>query len=460
MESVCREALMRHSSDKLEDLSSQDDCESDMKRDRSESPVAANVTAAQPAEPPTETKPPKAASAAPSPPVQAPECAAEKVSKDLESSVPEKNGGEIVKEAAAEKPSEAVGQQDAKEKEKTEDAVVESSESGIEVSAENKDCDKPKRGSEKDEERELQKVDKVPTAEPLEVMDLDSEGSEASTVAVPSEKDAKVVVASQEVKREEEVLPHTEQENADETAGVTDGEPAADALKRKRSPSPESAEKTRAEEQKKRKQDEPTVNSTSTPVTVLEPQPSAAKLPSRLTETASEELRRELEENFGRHDKLLREYITRSSAESAGGVQKQVDQLVLEIDSLNEMIRAKEVEWNNLVHLRKVKEELVLRLTRKRHVDEIEAAPLEKMGAIVAQALTGNAASPLAIDASSFAPSKAAVQANKLIQNMQMSNSTLSGAASKTTQSILHNRASMTSEDLEKEKKNTAKLHR
>lgn len=202
-------------------------------------------------------------------------------------------------------------------------------------------------------------------------------------------------------------------------------------------------------------------------------EPSSKK--PKLSETAAEMLQRELNENFGRHDKLLHEYITKatmssSSADGAGDntIQKHVDQLVMEIEALNDMIRTKELEWNNMIHLKKVKEELVMRLTRKKHVEDLVAAPLERTVAQASVAvtpeamMTSSATGVSSIFSGSGASSKAAAQANKLIKNLQLSASTLSGAAanSKTTQSILQNRANMTSEDLEKEKKNTAKLHR
>lgn len=52
-------------------------------------------------------------------------------------------------------------------------------------------------------------------------------------------------------------------------------------------------------------------------------------------------------------------------------IQKHTDALTVEIQTLNEMIRAKEIEWNNMIHLKKVKEEILLRLTRKKHVMDV-----------------------------------------------------------------------------------------
>ncbi|XP_058466566.1 MATH and LRR domain-containing protein PFE0570w-like isoform X2 [Malaya genurostris] len=85
----------------------------------------------------------------------------------------------------------------------------------------------------------------------------------------------------------------------------------------------------------------------------------------------SKKLKRELECNFRSHDRLLKEYIETTSNSSVDDVQKHTDALVVEIRTLNEMIRAKEDEWNNMIHLKKVKEEILLRLTRKKHVMDI-----------------------------------------------------------------------------------------
>lgn len=248
----------------------------------------------------------------------------------------------------------------------------------------------------------------------------------------------------------------------------------ANALKRKRSPSPQkdtTANETREEKDKSKVSEDLSKTATATTAPTESAgsddaeraaEPPTAKR-SKLSETATELLERELEANFGRHDKLLREYITKSSAESAGdgGIQKHVDQLVMEIEALNDMIRTKEMEWNNMIHLKKVKEELVLRLTRKGHVRDILAAPVDRVMAVAQVSVVAPEVVAGSVFSGSQASSKAAAQANKLIQNLQLS-STLSGAAatSKTTQSILQNRANMTTEDLEKEKKNTAKLHR
>lgn len=82
----------------------------------------------------------------------------------------------------------------------------------------------------------------------------------------------------------------------------------------------------------------------------------------------SKKLKRELECNFRAHDRLLKEYIETTSNDSMEDVQKNTELLQVEIQTLNDMIRAKENEWNNMIHLKKVKEEILMRLTRKKNV--------------------------------------------------------------------------------------------
>uniref|UniRef100_A0A1Q3F592 MYND-type domain-containing protein n=1 Tax=Culex tarsalis TaxID=7177 RepID=A0A1Q3F592_CULTA len=82
----------------------------------------------------------------------------------------------------------------------------------------------------------------------------------------------------------------------------------------------------------------------------------------------SKKLKRELECNFRAHDRLLKEYIETTSNDSMEDVQKNTELLMVEIQTLNDMIRAKENEWNNMIHLKKVKEEILMRLTRKKNV--------------------------------------------------------------------------------------------
>lgn len=545
LESVCRDAMLRHNPDKIEDLNSTQEDEEEEEEDEDatdsdvvmeSSPNKENVLnrSAQP--------PITADTVAPSDVVAKEDIVKSacvttvepaKVAEDVIGT--ESVTGKVLLAGDRESNSPAATVKVSKERRisvsvdkvvPVEDVVIEEqakkkSELVLDsrVSAESKDCDKPKSGA----NGEVVKGEgKVPPTD--DIMDLDSQESsgeteglkDASELPKESEKGANVsdtvkiesvdqtptivdklesikdtltstptATAKPELIKEAS-LPQPQSEDNNKTnsksaegsvSAVPSGEDKSknetteNVLKRKRPESPTAevvvpsdSESTKQKEEIKATEDP---SNKTLPTTVTAPEDtSSAEPPSskrtKLCESATELLQRELVANFGRHDRLLREYITKSAAESSeGGIQKHVDQLVLEIEALNDMIRTKELEWNNMVHLKKVKEELVMRLTRKKHVMDILAAPLDKTVAVAQASVVAPEVVAGSVFGGSQAISKAAVQANKLIQNLQLSSS-LSGAAatSKTTQNILQNRANMTTEDLEKEKKNTAKLHR
>lgn len=521
MESVCRDAMLRHNSaDKIEEINSQD--EEDEAAGDSDVVVAVETTkGTNSASPAPQLHPIRNANVLnrptsqqqqlPKPSEKAVEESASvdqpKVAEIVVESVPTAKGSSD-RESSSESSvkvhdKERITAVDTDEVDKVQVVVEEVKKNEINQKneepnvekVESKDCDKPKsdvvvEANEKKKEKELPVTD--------EVMDLDSQDTETVAVTEELPKESERVAVTEEKPDEKEivdhaaetegskgekscpplmetevVLPQSEGRKTNGTESVSNSneesskssESSSDyILKRKLSEtkSPEANVPSLTDKQDSTRQPSksPSTEAPAADSDKAAPEP-AAKRP-RLSETATEHLQRELEENFGRHDKLLREYITRSSAESGDGIQKHVDQLVMEIEALNDMIRTKEMEWNNMIHLKKVKEELVLRLTRKKNVQDIEAAPLDRTLTVAQASLSLPDVSNASLFSGSSASSRAASQANKLIKNLQLSSSTLSGAAatSKTTQSILQNRANMTTEDLEKEKKNTAKLHR
>lgn len=170
---------------------------------------------------------------------------------------------------------------------------------------------------------------------------------------------------------------------------------------------------------------------------------------TKTVECPTKQLNRELEKNFERHDQILSEFIDQTLNNTTNDTQKHVEQLAEEIQTLDDMIKRKEMEWNNMIHLKKIKEEVMLRITRKRVIQEIESV---KLGDNDLQ--TESATNDTALE-----EKRSSALTNKLIQITQMS-SGLTNTMSTTTQSILQNRANMTSEDLEKQKNNTATLHK
>jgi hypothetical protein len=197
----------------------------------------------------------------------------------------------------------------------------------------------------------------------------------------------------------------------------------------------------------------------------------------------SKKLKAELDANFSAHDRLLREYIQHSTNNSThlDDIQTHAAQLAQEIQQLNELVRIKEMEWNNMVHLKKVKEEILLRLNRKISV-------MELMTTKVGEAEDPGAANPLITNllsqpfqkhvnrdslaslnnsmipliASTPSNSAMAVGAGYGMSAMEAaatSNSSVFSTASSTA-AILQGRANMKPADLAKEKVNAAKVHR
>lgn len=60
-----------------------------------------------------------------------------------------------------------------------------------------------------------------------------------------------------------------------------------------------------------------------------------------------------------------------TSSNDPDNMQLEIEQLSSEIESLNEAARAKEREWNNILYLKKMKEDMLVRLNRKKSVMEI-----------------------------------------------------------------------------------------
>lgn len=62
---------------------------------------------------------------------------------------------------------------------------------------------------------------------------------------------------------------------------------------------------------------------------------------------------------------------TSASTNDPDNIQNDIDQLNLEIEALSDAARTKEIEWNNILYLKKMKEDILQRLTRKKTVVEI-----------------------------------------------------------------------------------------
>lgn len=181
----------------------------------------------------------------------------------------------------------------------------------------------------------------------------------------------------------------------------------------------------------------------------------------------SKKLRLELENSYGRHDKLLRDYIEATNrSTNVENVMQNITLLETEIKSLDAMLRAKEDEWNNILHMKLVKEEIRLRLIRRKETLEMK---LTDPAPLVEQQQPFSSSTPLANKSQSTFNAPLLQESlkgarNTSLQNISQSVSMLplstSTNVNSTAHAILQQRASMKGADLMKEKQTAAKIQR
>lgn len=69
---------------------------------------------------------------------------------------------------------------------------------------------------------------------------------------------------------------------------------------------------------------------------------------------------------------MINDYIQTATKNNIDEIQRHTEQLLAEIQTLRELAQKKEHEWNNILHLKKVKEEILLRLLRRKQVLSFE----------------------------------------------------------------------------------------
>lgn len=89
-------------------------------------------------------------------------------------------------------------------------------------------------------------------------------------------------------------------------------------------------------------------------------------------ETPVKKLCQEVEKAFPNHDNMINDYIISATKNNVDEIQRHTEQLLSEIQTLRELAQKKELEWNNILHLKKVKEEILLRLLRRKQVLSFE----------------------------------------------------------------------------------------
>ncbi|XP_030752894.1 putative leucine-rich repeat-containing protein DDB_G0290503 isoform X2 [Sitophilus oryzae] len=85
-------------------------------------------------------------------------------------------------------------------------------------------------------------------------------------------------------------------------------------------------------------------------------------------ETPIKRLKLDIQENFNSREKIINEFIEIAECNNLDQIQCFSEQILSEIRTLNEMAKEKEREWNHIIHMKKIKEELLIRIQRKKQV--------------------------------------------------------------------------------------------
>lgn len=169
------------------------------------------------------------------------------------------------------------------------------------------------------------------------------------------------------------------------------------------------------------------------------------------------------------YDQILQKMLEKSSAKKdSNQLQRDIDQLTTEIDALAEAARLKELEWNNILYLKKMKEDMLVRLNRKKTVMEIMSTKIidEPENLLNVKTTTGddrnkanhnnnNSNTNLNEDVT-------LVDCNGSFSRKDILNAIAPNAslASLRCSDLAKERSNMNSSDLAKEKSNISKLHR
>lgn len=159
-------------------------------------------------------------------------------------------------------------------------------------------------------------------------------------------------------------------------------------------------------------------------------------------------LKTELEETFIGHNKRVQEYIDKTSNNSIDEINNHVDSLLAEVQELHAMATAKEQEWNSILYLKNVKEEIICRLTRRKSVMEISST---KVGEVEDYTILEQQPS---ISQKITKENRNSTNSGHN-QHAYLRNLSNTGAAK-----LINNRAVMSTSDLDEERVIAAKMHR
>lgn len=154
-------------------------------------------------------------------------------------------------------------------------------------------------------------------------------------------------------------------------------------------------------------------------------------------------MRTELESNLVEYDKLLHGLINETTkSNDPDNIQNDIDQLNQDIEALTEAARIKELEWNNILYLKKMKEDMMLRIMRKKTVMDI-----------MSNKINDDIDGYNSLESNESHDNDGAQQNNVNANNHNLANS-------KTTMILAAERLNMNSSDLAKERSNINRMHR
>lgn len=159
-----------------------------------------------------------------------------------------------------------------------------------------------------------------------------------------------------------------------------------------------------------------------------------------------------------------------TSSKDPDNVQHDIDQLTSEIETLNDAARAKELEWNNILYLKKMKEDMLVRLNRKKTVMEIMTTKIIDDPENLIYNINnnnnnndnGNCNDVNLVETNdNFVDKHDVMDVRKqLVNSIVPTTSFIMSRCNMNSMDIAKERSNMNSSDLAKEKSNITKLHR
>lgn len=170
----------------------------------------------------------------------------------------------------------------------------------------------------------------------------------------------------------EQVVQNPPKENGCEKAPEEkedEPKPAADTGKPDNSPDSKEAENETSDGENKKKESDVENGSNMNEDTTSNDSGESKKRKADVDESlVVKKLRSEIQENYTIRDKILSEYMNLGDCSSLEQIHTYTEQVLAEIKTLNDLAREKEKEWNNIIHLKKLKEELLLRIQRRKQI--------------------------------------------------------------------------------------------